>query len=125
MGRKVNIGEKSKVNIKWNVLPMDYSHEAEENIRVKFAKKYGIPPKKLAQNFFEKVLGTIGDYLNFDNIELGLDIFNGTKDMVSGFFEKGKLHGGCTVTAMEEDPCEPSFRCQLRRGKRGATNRPL
>ena len=42
MGRKVNIGEKSKVNIKWNVLPMDYSHEAEENIRVKFAKKYGI-----------------------------------------------------------------------------------
>ena len=27
MGRKVNIGEKSKVNIKWNVLPMDYSHE--------------------------------------------------------------------------------------------------
>lgn len=25
------------------------------------AKKYGVPPKKLAQNFFEKVLGTIGD----------------------------------------------------------------
>ena len=27
------------------------------------AKKYGIPPKKLAKNFFEKVLGTIGDVL--------------------------------------------------------------
>ena len=47
MGRKVNIGEKSKVNIKWNVLPMDYSHEAEENIRVKFAKKYGIPKENV------------------------------------------------------------------------------
>lgn len=47
MGRKVNIGEKSKVNIKWNVLPMDYSHEAEENIRVKFAKKYGISKENI------------------------------------------------------------------------------
>ena len=27
------------------------------------AKKYGVPPKKLAQNFFEKALGTIGDIL--------------------------------------------------------------
>ena len=27
------------------------------------AKKYGVPPKKLAQNFFEKALGTIGDVL--------------------------------------------------------------
>jgi DNA repair exonuclease SbcCD ATPase subunit len=48
MGRKINIGEKSKVNIKWNVLPMDYSHEAEENIRVKFAKKYGIPKENVS-----------------------------------------------------------------------------
>lgn len=27
------------------------------------AKKYNIPEKKLAQNFFEKVLGTVGDVL--------------------------------------------------------------
>lgn len=27
------------------------------------AKKYGIPPKKLAENFFEKALGTVGDVL--------------------------------------------------------------
>ena len=27
------------------------------------AKKYGVPPKKLAQNFFEKALGTVGDIL--------------------------------------------------------------
>ena len=27
------------------------------------AKKYNVPPKKLAQNFFEKALGTVGDVL--------------------------------------------------------------
>ena len=27
------------------------------------AKKYGVPPKKLAQNFFEKALGTVSDVL--------------------------------------------------------------
>ena len=27
------------------------------------AKKYGVPPKKIAQNFFEKALGTVGDIL--------------------------------------------------------------
>jgi len=27
------------------------------------AKKYGVPPKKLAENFFEKALGTVGDVL--------------------------------------------------------------
>jgi hypothetical protein len=27
------------------------------------AKKYNLPPKKLAENFFEKALGTIGDVL--------------------------------------------------------------
>lgn len=27
------------------------------------SKKYGVPPKKLAQNFFEKALGTVGDIL--------------------------------------------------------------
>ena len=29
----------------------------------KTAKEYGVPPKKLAQNFFEKALGTVGDIL--------------------------------------------------------------
>lgn len=27
------------------------------------SKKYGVPPKKVAQNFFEKALGTVGDIL--------------------------------------------------------------
>ena len=40
--RKVELGENSKVKIKWRVLPVDYTHEAEDNIKVKFARKYGI-----------------------------------------------------------------------------------
>lgn len=39
---KIKIGENSKVNIKWSVLPIDYSHEKEDEIISKFAKKYGI-----------------------------------------------------------------------------------
>lgn len=38
----IKLGDKSKVSIKWNVRPIDYSHEEEENIRVRFANKYGI-----------------------------------------------------------------------------------
>ncbi|MBP5456104.1 MAG: hypothetical protein J6Y37_06365 [Paludibacteraceae bacterium] len=41
--KKIELGQNSKVNIKWNVLPVDYSHEAEANIISLFAKKYGIP----------------------------------------------------------------------------------
>lgn len=40
--KKIEIGEKSKVNIKWNVRPVDYSHEGEDSIIAKFASKYGI-----------------------------------------------------------------------------------
>lgn len=39
---KIKIGSNGKVNIKWRVLPIDYTHDAEENIKVKFAHKYGI-----------------------------------------------------------------------------------
>ena len=42
MTKKINIGENGKVNIKWNVLPIDYSHDKEKSIIAKFAKKYGI-----------------------------------------------------------------------------------
>lgn len=40
--KKIEIGKGAKVNIKWRVLPVDYSHEGEKNIIAKFAKKYGI-----------------------------------------------------------------------------------
>ena len=42
MKKKINIGEKAKVNIKWNVRPVDYTHEGEESIISTFAEKYGI-----------------------------------------------------------------------------------
>lgn len=44
---KVKLGENTKVNIKWRVLPIDRTDEAEENIIAKFAKKYGIPKKNV------------------------------------------------------------------------------
>lgn len=40
---KVNIGEKAEVMIRWDLTPSDYSEEMEKNIRIAFAKKYGIP----------------------------------------------------------------------------------
>ena len=43
MSKKVNIGSHGKVNIKWKLLPMDYSDEVLDAIKTKFAKKYGIP----------------------------------------------------------------------------------
>lgn len=45
---KIKIGEHAKVNIKWRVLPIDYSHEAERDIIAKFAKKYGIPRESVS-----------------------------------------------------------------------------
>ena len=42
MEKKINIGENGKVNIKWNVNPIDYSREEENNIISAFANKYGI-----------------------------------------------------------------------------------
>lgn len=42
MQTKVNIGNTSKVVIKWRVSPYDYSRENEDNIIAKFAGKYGI-----------------------------------------------------------------------------------
>lgn len=40
--KKVDIGQKSKVVVKWNVLPIDYSRDSEESIKIKFSKKYSI-----------------------------------------------------------------------------------
>ena len=48
MANKVNIGQNSKVNIKWRLLPIDYSEEAEKDIISKFAKKYGIPKDNIS-----------------------------------------------------------------------------
>lgn len=45
---RLNIGQEAKVLIKWRVLPIDRTDEAEENIAAKFAKKYGIPRKNIS-----------------------------------------------------------------------------
>lgn len=67
MSTKIKLGEKSKVNIKWEVLPTDYSHEKEENIIVKFATKYGISKDniKVTPHFIEKTIN--GDITSYDN----------------------------------------------------------
>ena len=65
MSKKVNIGQKAKVNIKWNVRPLDYSHETESEIISKFAKKYGIPKENVK---VEPVF--ITKSVNGDNVSL-------------------------------------------------------
>lgn len=65
--KKVDIGEFSKVNIKWQVRPIDYSHEEEQNIINKFASKYCINKDniKIIPNFVDKNnLGEITEYTN-------------------------------------------------------------
>ena len=47
MMRKVEIGERASVTVKWHVKPSDYSREGEENIAFKFASKYGIPRERV------------------------------------------------------------------------------
>ena len=47
MTKKIDIAKKTKVCLKWRVLPIDYSHEEEANIAVKFANKYGIPKENV------------------------------------------------------------------------------
>ena len=56
MNTKVKIGSKSKVVIKWDVMPIDYSHESENAIKAKFAEKYGIDKEniKVEPNFIKK-----------------------------------------------------------------------
>lgn len=43
----IQIKEKSKVNIHWNVSPYDYSKEKEKSIIAKFSKKYGLPKERI------------------------------------------------------------------------------
>lgn len=65
--KKVEIGKSSKVNIKWKVLPIDYSHEGEKDIIAKFAKKYGIPRENISvEPVFINPKGENGDdvYVN-------------------------------------------------------------
>ncbi len=56
MEKKIYIGQSSKVEIQWNVRPVDYSTEKADEIRAKMAHKYGIPKKNvyINANFIKK-----------------------------------------------------------------------
>jgi DNA repair exonuclease SbcCD ATPase subunit len=56
MQKKINIGQMSKVEVQWNVRPVDYSTEKADEIRSKMAIKYGIPKKNIYinANFIKK-----------------------------------------------------------------------
>lgn len=56
MTKKINIGQSSKVEIQWNVKPVDYSVEKADEIRSKMAIKYGIPKRNIHinPNFIKK-----------------------------------------------------------------------
>lgn len=56
MERKIEIGQLSKVEIQWNVRPVDYSTEKADEIRSKMAFKYGVPKKNIYinANFIKK-----------------------------------------------------------------------
>lgn len=47
MEKKIEIGELSKVEIEWQVRPIDYSEDKVNEIRSKMAEKYGIPKKNI------------------------------------------------------------------------------
>lgn len=56
MQKKINIGQMSKVEVQWNVRPVDYSTEKADEIRSKMAIKYSIPKKNIYinANFIKK-----------------------------------------------------------------------
>lgn len=50
MQKKIEIGQLSKVEVQWNVKPVDYSVEKSDEIRAKMALKYGIHKKNIHVN---------------------------------------------------------------------------
>lgn len=69
--RKLEIGQESKVLIRWKTLPMNYTKENEKNIISKFAAKYGIPEKNISVDtiFCTKDGKTGVEALNGDTIK--------------------------------------------------------
>ncbi len=55
----VEVGSNSKIEVRWNVSPYDYSSDKSESIRLKMASKYGVRKDrvKVAPNFID----TMGD----------------------------------------------------------------
>ena len=43
----IEVKEKSKINIHWNVSPYDYSKDKEKSVIAKFSKKYNLPKERI------------------------------------------------------------------------------
>lgn len=70
MKKKVNIGKNAKVDIVWNVSPIDYTKEIEKNIKSLFAEKYGISPSNIiVEKNFKKLSANGETALNSENIK--------------------------------------------------------
>lgn len=70
MAKKINIGKKGKVSIIWNVKPMDYTKEKENNIKSLFAKKYNISESNIVvEKKFKTVNSGTDEALNTENIK--------------------------------------------------------
>lgn len=65
--RKAKIGNSGKVNIKWKVLPIDYSREAEANIIAKFADKYKIDKANISVEPLFMQMATNGEEVPYTN----------------------------------------------------------
>lgn len=67
MGEKIEIGQKAKVNVKWKVLTIDYTPEAVDSIRAKFAKKYGVPKDNISVEPIIVSKDEEGNIVDFNN----------------------------------------------------------
>lgn len=81
MSNKIQIGEKSKIVVKWKVLPIDYSRECESEIISKMSLKYHIPKEniKVEPQFISK--NQTGDNSSYSN-----EVVNNINDPV---FQQG------------------------------------
>jgi len=70
MEKKLDIGNKAKVSIVWNVKPSDYTKEKEKNIISLFAKKYEIPESNVTVECNYITNDAVGEHsLNAENIK--------------------------------------------------------
>lgn len=79
----MKISDESIIEVNWNVLPVDYTKEMEKNIKVKCAKKYGVPESnvKVNPNFIminengEKIALTNDTIVNIQDPKFQVKIF--------------------------------------------------
>jgi len=82
---KVKVGKNAKITVRWSVNPLDYSHQAEEEIISLFAKKYDVP--KTAVKVEPKFIGENGQETDST---FGYDTIDSIEDpkFQQGLFEK-------------------------------------